>query len=311
MEKPNNKHGIPNEVYSSWLETATNAYKEQGNLTGAAQFTHNDATYVVRKKGNYKDGSPRFAITPKLAKQATQGAREQGLKSKPLTKEQRAASAAKQQAIRDAGQIPDHLNEQWIVNQTRQSSTPEEFERIQQVYPMGQDPENIQPLDTQSENTKKTSDWRKVQRSLGQAEATRPSQSLLSQFSPEQRRQLDQAPDLKSKQNLITQFKSDKGTQRRIAAARLARNVAPAMLSVPLGMTVAGQSAAAAVQNPTQDNVVNAGFDVAISLVDLVGLIPTPMTVAASEGIQRALMLGQMTYNTQRTLERLADMKNK
>lgn len=307
MEKPNNKHGIPNEVYSSWLETATNAYKEQGSLTGAAQFTHNDTTYVVRKKGNYKDGSPRFAITPKLDKQATQGAREQGLKSKPLTKEQRAESAAKQQAIRDAGQIPDHLNEQWIVNQTRQSSTPEEFQRIQQVYPMGQDPENIQPLDTQSENTKKTSDWRKVQRSLGQAEATRPSESLLSQFSPEERRQLDKAPDLDSKADLVSKFKANKG----LTAARLARNVAPLALSVPIGIGVAGQSAAAAVKDPTQDNVVNAGFDVANSLADLVGLIPTPLTVGASEGLQRALMLGQMTYNSQRTLQRLADMKNK
>ena len=137
------------------------------------------------------------------------------------------------------------------------------------------------------------------------ADTVKPS--LLSQFSPEQRRQLEAAPDLESKENLVKQFKSNKG----LTAARLARNVAPLALSVPLGIGVAGQSAAAAVKNPTQDNVVNAGFDVANSLADLVGLIPTPMTVAASEGIQRALMLGQMTYNTQRTLERLAGMKNK
>lgn len=134
-----------------------------------------------------------------------------------------------------------------------------------------------------------------------------PTTKLLSQFSPEQQRQLRAAPDLEAQEKLIKQFKSNKG----LTAARLARNVAPAMLSVPLGLGVAGQSAAAAVQDPTQDNVVNAGFDVANSLADLVGLIPTPMTVAASEGVQRALMLGQMTYNSQRTLQRLADMKNK
>lgn len=137
------------------------------------------------------------------------------------------------------------------------------------------------------------------------ADTVKPS--LLSQFSPEERRQLDQAPDLDSKADLVSKFKADKG----LTAARLARNVAPLALSVPLGIGVAGQSAAAAVKDPTQDNVVNAGFDVANSLADLVGLIPTPLTVGASEGLQRALMLGQMTYNSQRTLQRLADMKNK
>ena len=131
--------------------------------------------------------------------------------------------------------------------------------------------------------------------------------SLLSQFSPEERRQLDQAPDLDSKADLVSKFKANKG----LTAARLARNVAPLALSVPLGIGVAGQSAAAAVKDPTQDNVVNAGFDIANSLADLVGLIPTPLTVGASEGLQRALMLGQMTYNSQRTLQRLADSKNK
>lgn len=134
-----------------------------------------------------------------------------------------------------------------------------------------------------------------------------PLPSLLSQFSPEQRRQLETAPDLESKENLVKQFKSNKG----LTAARLARNVAPLALSVPLGIGVAGQSAAAAVQNPTQDNIVNAGFDITNSLADLVGLIPTPLTVGASEAIQRGLMLGQMSYNSARTLQRLTDMKNK
>lgn len=134
-----------------------------------------------------------------------------------------------------------------------------------------------------------------------------PLPSLLSQFSPEQRRQLEAAPDLESKEKLVKQFKSNKG----LTAARLARNVAPLALSVPLGIGVAGQSAAAAVKDPTQDNIVNAGFDITNSLADLVGLIPTPLTVGASEAIQRGLMLGQMSYNSARTLQRLTDMKNK
>ena len=297
MEKPNNKHGIPNEVYSSWLDTATQAYKEQGNLTGAAQFTHNDTTYVVRKKGNYKDGSPRFAITPKSAKQTTQAARDKGLQSKSLTKEQRAESKAKQQAIREAGQIPDHINEQWIVNQTRENSTPEEWERIKATYPMGQEPENIQPLDTQSENTQKTTDWKKLQRSLGKAEDTNPSRSRLVDdlnLTPAETRSLNKAPTIEAKDALLTKIK----------AARLIRNAAPVALSIPAGIAATTMSAQAAIQDPSQDNLVNAGFDIGNTVADLVGLIPTPLTVGASEAAQRALMMGQMGYNATRQLQK-------
>ena len=168
MEKPNNKHGIPNQIYSDWLKKANTTYSEQGNLTGSAQFSYQGKTFVLRKKGNYNDGSPRFAATPLTAKQAAQTARQQGLKAKPLTKEQLQASKAKQQTIRNQGLVPDHINEQWIVNQTKQNSTPEEWERIKQTYPLGNEPENIQALENQSINTKKTSDWKKLQKHLGQ-----------------------------------------------------------------------------------------------------------------------------------------------
>jgi len=138
-----------------------------------------------------------------------------------------------------------------------------------------------------------------------------PLPALLSQFSPEQQRQLRNAPDLEAQEKLVREFKANPNRQARLTAGRLVRNAAPLALSIPAGMAVAGESAMAAVENPTQDNVVNAGFDIGNSLADLVGLVPTPLTVGASEALQRALMLGQMSYNSARTLQRLTEMKNK
>jgi hypothetical protein len=137
------------------------------------------------------------------------------------------------------------------------------------------------------------------------------SASLLSKFSPYQRQQLEAAPTLEAKEKLVQEFKANPGRQARLTAGRLVRNAAPLALSIPAGMAVAGESTMAAVENPTQDNVVNAGFDIGNSLADLVGLVPTPLTVGASEALQRALMLGQMSYNSARTLQRLTEMKNK
>jgi len=87
-------------------------------------------------------------------------------------------------------------------------------------------------------------------------------------------------------------------------ALRVARNLAPAALSIPAGLAVSAQSAAAAIKQPTEENIVNAGFDIGNTAADLVGLIPTPMTVAGSEAAQRALMMGQMTYNAQRQMQK-------
>jgi len=87
-------------------------------------------------------------------------------------------------------------------------------------------------------------------------------------------------------------------------ALRVARNLAPAALSIPAGLAVSAQSAAAAVKQPTEENIVNAGFDIGNTAADLVGLIPTPMTIAGSEAAQRALMMGQMTYNAQRQMQK-------
>ena len=119
-------------------------------------------------------------------------------------------------------------------------------------------------------------------------------------YTYEQRQQLRQAKSADEVNDLLTKFESDKGPN----ALRAARNLAPAMLSIPAGMAVSAQSAQAAVKNPTQDNIVNAGFDVGNTIADLVGLIPTPMTVAGGEAAQRALMVGQMTYNAQRKMQK-------
>lgn len=80
-QKPNNAHGIPNKLYSSWIRKAQEAYEKQGNLTGAAQYTYKGVTYVLRAKGKRSDGSTRFAATPKEAKVKTQSARETAVKT--------------------------------------------------------------------------------------------------------------------------------------------------------------------------------------------------------------------------------------
>lgn len=113
-------------------------------------------------------------------------------------------------------------------------------------------------------------------------------------LTPEESYSLNRASTLEAKDNLLTKIK----------AARLARNVAPVALSVPAGILASGLSAKAAIQDPSQDNLVNAGFDIGNTLADLVGLIPTPMTVAGSEAAQRALMMGQMGYNATRQLQK-------
>lgn len=83
-EKPNNQHGIPNKIYSSWIRKAQEAYKKSGNLTGAAQHTYKGVTYVLRSKGKKPDGSPRFAATPKEAKVKSQATRESAIKAQDI-----------------------------------------------------------------------------------------------------------------------------------------------------------------------------------------------------------------------------------
>lgn len=137
------------------------------------------------------------------------------------------------------------------------------------------------------------------------------SAKLLNELTDDQKFRLQAAKgDLAKQEAIIMENKSAK-PGKTAAALRTARNLAPAMLSIPAGIAVTGMSAKAAVQNPTQENVVNAGFDAANTLADLVGLIPTPMTIGASEAAQRALMLGQLSYNGMRQAQRIAAMKNK
>ncbi len=137
------------------------------------------------------------------------------------------------------------------------------------------------------------------------------SAKLLNELTDDQKFRLQAAKGDLAKQEAIIMENKPAKPGKTAAALRTARNLAPAMLSIPAGIAVTGMSAKAAVQNPTQENVVNAGFDAANTLADLVGLIPTPMTIGASEAAQRALMLGQLSYNGMREAQRIAAMKNK
>jgi len=113
-------------------------------------------------------------------------------------------------------------------------------------------------------------------------------------LTPAETRSLNKAPTIEAKDALLTKIK----------AARLVRNAAPVALSIPAGIAASTMSAQAAIQDPSQDNLVNAGFDIGNTVADLVGLIPTPFTIGASEAAQRALMMGQMGYNATRQLQK-------
>lgn len=73
--KPNNSHGIPNEIYSKWVNKAEETYKKQGDIRGAAQHEYNGRTFVLRPRETRPDGSKRYAATPKKAKKGTQAKR--------------------------------------------------------------------------------------------------------------------------------------------------------------------------------------------------------------------------------------------
>lgn len=76
LEEATNKHGIDSDSYSKWISAAEKAHNETGKIKGIAQQTHNGVDYVLRQKGHYKNGKPRFAVTPKKAKQNTEERRQ-------------------------------------------------------------------------------------------------------------------------------------------------------------------------------------------------------------------------------------------
>jgi hypothetical protein len=75
-----NKHGIDADLHSKWLSDAEKAYTETGTIKGISQQTHNGINYVLRPKGYYKNGRPRFAITPKDSKKETEEKRQAMIK---------------------------------------------------------------------------------------------------------------------------------------------------------------------------------------------------------------------------------------
>jgi hypothetical protein len=76
-----NMHGIDSDAHSQWISAAEKAHKETGTLKGLAQQKHNGVDYVLRRKGSYKDGRSRFAITPKGAKQKTEKKRQAAMRT--------------------------------------------------------------------------------------------------------------------------------------------------------------------------------------------------------------------------------------
>lgn len=85
-----------------------------------------------------------------------------------------------------------------------------------------------------------------------------------------------------------------------IAKLRLARALAPGPLSLGLAAATFGQSAQAAVQNPTAATIEDVSWDTANLAADLIGLIPTPFTVGASEAMQKGLSIGHTARLAQR-----------
>lgn len=89
------------------------------------------------------------------------------------------------------------------------------------------------------------------------------------------------------------------------AKLRLARTLAPGPLSIGLAAATFGQSAQAAVQNPTAETVEDALWDTGNLAADLIGLIPTPFTIGASEALQKGLSIGHTARLATRNLNKL------
>lgn len=83
-------------------------------------------------------------------------------------------------------------------------------------------------------------------------------------------------------------------------ALRLARDTAPMWASIPLGAATLGQSAHAAIQKPTADNIETAAWDAANVLADAASFVPIPIVSGAAEGAQKLLGLAQAARQGQK-----------
>ncbi len=90
-------------------------------------------------------------------------------------------------------------------------------------------------------------------------------------------------------------------------ALRVARMAAPIAASVPLSFAASAMSASAAVKEPTVNNIEDAVWDGANLAADLVGLIPTPLTVGASEIAQKGLGIAHQARLGQRAINQAED----
>jgi hypothetical protein len=94
-----------------------------------------------------------------------------------LSPQKRKLFLNKQAKIKARGMQADHINELWITKSTRENTSPEQFKRIQQKYPMGNDPANIQQL-TREQNLAKHREWKALQKHLGKMSAPVDEENL-------------------------------------------------------------------------------------------------------------------------------------
>lgn len=83
-------------------------------------------------------------------------------------------------------------------------------------------------------------------------------------------------------------------------ALRIARNLAVGPLSIGAGVLATGAQAKATMSKPTASNFEDLAWDGANLVADLVGLIPTPLTVGISEAAQKTLGIGHMARQAAR-----------
>jgi hypothetical protein len=127
LEEATNKHGIDSDSYSKWISAAEKAHNETGTIKSIAQQTHNGVDYVLRQKGHYKNGKPRFAVTPKKAKQNTEE-RRQAKKRDLSSHEDMIKGNEKESKLKKAGLETHHITPLEYSEKLKASMSDSEWE---------------------------------------------------------------------------------------------------------------------------------------------------------------------------------------
>jgi len=129
----------------------------------------------IESRGTYtEDGVQKPKLKNRAGRRAHRSAAESRRRAaesaQKLSPEKQAVSRKKIGMIKSRGMQADHINELWMTKSTRENTSPEQFKRIQQKYPMGNDPRNIQQL-TGEQNRAKHREWKALQKHLGRTSA--------------------------------------------------------------------------------------------------------------------------------------------